>query len=343
MTIRISAALLLLVFGACQSTEKPEPDEPVDGLEVTDFTLGFKDTSDAEEGDGMIAVGDLPEKYIDLLEAWKHGGFVWEVKRSEALSDPELAAFLVDNLIVLLVDEYRSIQAGIRDRGGAVALAKNVAFERATEELVICGTPAAEALAETLALTGDNFAILAKDVLMKLGTAGAPPVAKLLEREKAAVRFRAADALGRLPGAGEQEADVLARMRSAATADESNLVRVRATTSLGERGLWSQVGRSTGNVDLEPYRLALEQCLVNSSEEVRIAAANALRTLGDRRAIKALIGSATAAGKADQTPELRQHVATLKALAGVDNGWDMIEWERWWNENRATIEASRGF
>ena len=198
-------------------------------------------------------------------------------------------------------------------------------------------------MAETLALADDLLATLSKDVLMQMGTAGAPPVSALLDREKAAIRFRAAESLGRLPSAGMAESAVLARMGKAAQEDASDLVRVKATTAIGERGLWSQIGRPTKEINMQPYRLELETCLVNSSEEVRIAAAKAMRSLGDRRGVGALIDAATSAGKAERTRELKAHADALASLAGVSHGWDMNAWRLWWRDNKEGIDATRGF
>ena len=330
-------------MGACQSAEPELPTDVEAGLAVEDFQLGTERNRGGENTGGMVAVENIDEKYVDLLAAWRQGGFVWEIKRSEALGDPELTTFLVDNLLVLLFEEYRGIQKGIAQRGGAVSLAKNPIFERTREELILCGPPAADALAETLALADDLLATLAKEVLMQMGTAAAPPVSALLDREKAAIRFRAAESLGRMPSAGMSEAAVLRRLGRAAQEDASDLVRVKATTAIGERGLWSQIGRPTDEINTEPYRLELETCLGNSSEDVRIAAAKAMRNLGDRRGIGALIAAATAAGKAERSLELKAHVDTMVSLAGVDHGWDMNKWRLWWRDNQVGIEATRGF
>ncbi len=336
-------ALLALAMGACQSPKPAAPTDVETGLDVDDFQLGVGEGHSDQNTGGMVAVDKIEGKYSDLLMAWKQGGFVWEIKRSEALGDPELTTFLVDNLLVLLFEEYRGIQAAIAARGGAVSLAKNPTFERTREELILCGAPAAEALAETLALADDLLATLSKEVLMQMGPAAAPPVSVLLDREKAAVRFRAAESLGRLPSAGMTEGTVLERLGKAAQEDVSDLVRVKATASIGERGLWSQIGRPTDEINLEPYRLELEACLENSSEGVRIAAAKAMRSLGDRRGVEALIDAATSAGKADRTRELKAHADALASLAGVDHGWDMNEWRLWWRDNREGIDATRGF
>jgi hypothetical protein len=337
MTIRKDIGLLLLSLAllGCQSQDSQHAQGTSDieeGLDAEDFVLGADVGSNIDKSGGMIAVDDLPEEYRDLLEAWKLGGFVWEVKRSEALSDPALTAFLIDNLLVLLFEDFSSTQSSAYQNGRNVPVAKQATIERTLKELVLCGKPAAEALAETLAYSGDVFASLSTEMLMEFGREAAPPVAALLDRDKAAIRLRAATALGRLPSAGRNEVTVLARLKTAATEDSSDLVRVRATSSLGERGLWAQVGRSSGSVDLEPYRKALEECLLNPSEGVRSASASGLSTLGDQSAIPALIAAATTAGKADRMGELRAHASSLKSLSGEDFGWDMNEWRAWWRD-----------
>ena len=337
------ATLLTLGLGACQSPQAGGPTDVEAGLDIEDFQLGLGEEFGDTNTGGMVAVDNLDEKYSDLLLAWKQGGFLWEVKRSQALGDPELTTFLVDNLLVLLFDEYRAIQVNSAVPGSVTTLARNPVFDRTCNELILCGEPAAEALAETLALSGDLMADLSQEVLMKMGAAAAPPVCALLDREKAAVRYRAASSLGRLPSAGMSEAAVLQRMGKAARDDASDLVRVKVTESIGERGLWSQMGRPTADIDTAPYRLELEACLANSSETVRIAGAKAMESLGDRRGIGALIQAAAAAGTADRTRELKTHADTMAALAGVDHGWDMNKWRLWWRDNKDGIDATRGF
>mgnify|MGYP002628451095 CR=1 FL=1 len=336
MTIRINVGLLLLPLAllGCQGPGTAEATDVERGLDADDFVLGTREDSGRDKTGKMIAVGELPESHQSVLEAWKVGGFVWEVKRSEALADRELAAFLVDNLLMLLIDEYRAIKSGVHDQGGAANLGQGASFERTRAELILCGAPAAEALAETLAIANEAFAALSKEILMELGRDAAMPVAALLDRDKAAVRLRAAIALGRLPSAGADEGEVIAKMQATAMGDGSDIVRVRATSSLGERGLWAQVGLPSGSVEMEPYRSALEECLKNSSEEVRRTAASGLSTLGDQRGIPALIEAAAAAGKADRMVELRSHVSALRSLSRKNFGLDMVAWRTWWRESK---------
>ena len=135
MTIRKDIGLLLLSLAllGCQSQDSQHAQGTSDieeGLDAEDFVLGADVGSNIDKSGGMIAVDDLPEEYRDLLEAWKLGGFVWEVKRSEALSDPALTAFLIDNLLVLLFEDFSSTQSSAYQNGRNVPVAKQATIER---------------------------------------------------------------------------------------------------------------------------------------------------------------------------------------------------------------------
>src|SRR5206468_12037661 len=55
---------------------------------------------------------ELPAKQRAVLEAWRAGGSRWEDERARVQADPDLAQFLVDNLIVQMVRSFDRSELG---------------------------------------------------------------------------------------------------------------------------------------------------------------------------------------------------------------------------------------
>ena len=217
--LRALALLGFLAVAACQSAGT---DETIDGLTTDDLVLGG---DGAEDTGKVVGVKELPPRFQAILDAWKAGGFVWEVKRSEVLSDPEETRFLVDNLVLAMFDEARSMQRAQSEFIPAKQFERSLA--RIKSELAACGPVAAQAMAEILAV-GDDFAsAMARDVLSNLSADAAPAVAALLDRDKAVVRYRALEALSKLPNARAGEPAVLARLAEVAQDDRAEVVAPR--------------------------------------------------------------------------------------------------------------------
>lgn len=307
-----------LALAACQSAGT---DDTVDGLTTDDLVLGGNGSEDTGK---VVGVEELPPRFQEILDAWKAGGFVWEIKRSEVLSDPEETRFLVDNLVLAMFDEARSMQRAQSEFIPAKKFEQSLA--RIKGELAACGPVAAQAMAEILAV-GDDFAsAMARDVLSNLSADAAPAVVQLLDRDKAVVRYRALEALSGLPNAREGEAAVLARLADVAHNDRAEVVRAQACTTMGERGLFSQSGRTMAQVDFKPWARAIEGALTDKSEEVRKAALGALSYLGERTSVPAVV----AAGERGSDLERTAARKALESITGKRYGLDWVAWKQWW-------------
>ena len=316
--LRALALLGFLAVAACQSAGT---DETIDGLTTDDLVIGG---DGAEDTGKVVGVKELPPRFQAILDAWKAGGFVWEVKRSEVLSDPEETRFLVDNLVLAMFDEARSMQRAQSEFIPAKQFERSLA--RIKSELAACGPVAAQAMAEILAV-GDDFAsAMARDVLSNLSADAAPAVAALLDRDKAVVRYRALEALSKLPNARAGEPAVLARLAEVAQDDRAEVVRAQACTTLGERGLFSQSGRTLAQVDFTPWARAIEGALTDDSEVVRKAALGALSYLGERSSVPAVI----AAGERGVDLERTAARKALESITGQRFGLDWKAWKQWW-------------
>ncbi|MDF1800798.1 MAG: HEAT repeat domain-containing protein [Planctomycetota bacterium] len=346
-----SALVLVLVASACAgSPSKGTGADPEEQLAVSDFRPDLVRTgagSDAE----VLSVDELPEEHREVLEAWRTGGFTWAIKRGDVLSDPALTSFLVDNLLLLVFEEHQAIRgiakaarasdAEVEVQGDQLA-ARRAAYARARAELPRLGKVAAEAVAAATGLGDDTLFALVKDILADMGPDGAPAVAGLLQSPSALVRYRAASMLGRLPSAGLEEPEVYTALQAAAENDASEIVRVQATRALGERGLWASAGRNLTEVDLAPSRLALEACLDDDAEAVRLEAIGGLSLLGDRRAVEALLTFGRDARRDQRLRDLSAAGKTIRSLTGKDLGVDVDAWAAWWETNEEAVEAAGG-
>jgi len=313
-----------LVLAACGATEPA----PLEGdLSREDLVVGTADEGDAGEADtgGVVQVAALPERYQEILDLYRAGGLTWTMERASVLSDPDETRFLVDNLMLAMFEQARAIQRAQKQLASSKAHEQSLA--RIHDELVACGPPAAEALAEVLAVGDDFFAAMARNVLERMGADAAPAVAGLLERDKAVERYRALQALAQLPGARDLEPAVCAAIRGVATGDEVELVRAEAAKTLGERGLFAQSGLTTNEVDFQPWIDALIATLDDPSDLVQKNALYGLAFLGERSAVPAVI----AAGRSGTQVVQIEARKTLQALTGERFGLDWNAWQVWWN------------
>lgn len=323
MIARLRLLLPPLALVACGSTEPA----PFDGdLSREDLVVGTADELDpgtADTGE-VVQVQALPERYQEILDLYRAGGLTWTMERATVLSDPDETRFLIDNLMLAMFEQARAIQRAQKQLASSKAHEQSLA--RIHDELVACGPPAAEALAEVLAVGDDFFAAMARNVLERMGADAAPAVAGLLERDKAVERYRALQALARLPGARDLEPGVCAAIRAVATGDAVELVRAEAAKTLGERGLFAQSGLAASEVDFQPWIDALVATLEDESELVQQQGLYGLAFLGERAAVPAVIEAGRGGTQLVQI-EARK---TLQALTGERFGLDWDAWQVWW-------------
>ena len=314
---------LALALAACGSTE---PAPPEGDLSREDLVVATADEGASANTGEVVGVAALPERYQEILDLYRTGGLTWTMERATVLSDPDETRFLVDNLILAMFEQARAIQRAQSQLASSKVPEQSLA--RVHDELVACGPPAAEALAEVLAVGDDFFAAMARNVLERMGADAAPAVAGLLQRDKAVERYRALQTLARLPGARDLEAGVCAAIRAVATGDEVELLRAEAAKTLGERGLFAQSGLAAGEVDFQPWIDALIVTLTDESELVRKEGLYGLSFLGERSAVPAVI----AAGRSGTQLVQIEARKTLQALTGERFGLDWNAWQIWWDQ-----------
>jgi len=265
----------------------------------------------------VVSAAELPAREREVWERYHAGGSDWEAERARVLADPELACFLVDNLLRELI---RSYDASRLAHAGELP----GPFERAAAELVLLAPSSTAVLAEALALHDGIVAFLAADLLARIGAPALEPVTAKLAHRQPEVRRRAAELLGRLPHAGENEARIEESLGARAEKDEAWIVRAQAAQALGSRGAHhAHKGYAAG---------VLSRCLADPDTAVAQSAANALRTLGEPRAIPILIDALERSASRGDVAALRATQATLHELSGQTLDRTAEEWRSWWRE-----------
>lgn len=280
-----------------------------------------------QETRGGVSIGELSAAERGALEAWRAGEEAWLARRAAIVADPDLAAFLVDNLVVVMV---RSYDAGHLPREGP----PERPFERARAELVRLAEHSAPVLAELLVVGDGVVAYLAGEVLGRLGAElAAPAVAERLGATQPEARRRSAEVLGRLGSAGPGEGAVRQRLAALLVSDPEWFVRAQAARALGAR-----CAREPGGPAIEAVRGALERGLWDEDPEVRASAATALVGLGDLGAVPELVrrlGRASRDGA--ELSELRALQSALRRLTGVGRDLDVAGWRAWMDQNAAAL------
>ncbi|MBL8859447.1 MAG: HEAT repeat domain-containing protein [Planctomycetes bacterium] len=270
--------------------------------------------------DAIVRARDLPERHRAVLEAWQKGERAWEVERDAVRADPELARFVVDNLLIEMVQAFdRSRISKPGEKAGP--------FERAQRELVLLAEHSTPLLAQSLALKDGVIGFLAADTLTKIGARAVPDVAALLADKHTEARRRAAELLGRLPSAPEGEPSVLEALAARLEKDEAWIVRAQAALALGARG---------ARQDHKGFALArLSTALADEDATVAESAAKALGELGEVRAVPRLIDGLSAAVTAGRPGVVDALNKSLMRLSGSATKKDVAQWRAWWKAHDA--------
>jgi HEAT repeat protein len=261
-----------------------------------------------------------------LLDAYAAGGDTWEAARAQALADPALESFLVDQLVLRMVKSYDQIARP----GAADASAQ---FDRAQGELARIGAPAAGVLAGLLAVSDGVVATLSATTLERIGRPAIPAVLPLLGSSSLRTRQRAAELLGELPHAADDEPAVRAALVERLRSDPDWVVRAHAASALGARGARDRV--------TEPARRALTAALADRDPAVAEAAAAGLAELGDPLAVPLLLEALGPAAERGDLRIVRACQGALMAVTGEAAERDLEGWTRWWYENRDQLMRSK--
>lgn len=279
-------------------------------------------TSRSNSSATVVKAEDLPERHRAVIAAWKKGGAVWEIEHENVVRDPELSRFVVDNLIIEMV------QAFDRSRIAATGKAEGP-FERAQRELVLLGEHSAPELVELLALKDGVVAFLASDTLVKIGAPANEGARRLLDEPNPEARRRAAELLSKLPNAGADEPKVLEALGARVEKDEVWIVRGQAALALGARGSrHKHKGYALG---------VLVRALEDADVSVGESAAHAIATLGEPRAIPKLADALPRAAKSGRVSVVAAIEAALAALSGEKRRLEPDGWHRFWKEHETEL------
>lgn len=278
--------------------------------------------TEAARAESVVKPEDLPERHRRVLEAWKKGGAAWEIEREAVRADPELSRFVVDNLMVEMVQAFeRSRIAGPGRAPGP--------FERAQNELVEMREHSTAFLAEFLPVRDGIVSFLAAQTLERIGAPAVPVVAKVLDDERPESRRRAAELLGRLPVDAAVEPAVLESLGRRAEKDDEWIVRAQSARTLGLRAArLPQKGFALGVL----LRVALDE-----DASVATAGAGALGDLGEVRGIPRIAELLPRAGAAGRPGVVDALQASLARLSGDTTRRDAAGWRAWWRENEARL------
>ncbi len=270
----------------------------------------------------VVKEADLPAQHRAVLDAWKKGGAAWEVEREEVRKDPDLARFVVDNLVLDMV------QAFDRSRLAATGHAPGP-FERAQAELIELHDHSTDLLAGLVGVRDGVVAFLAADTLEKIGAEANDPVAKLLEDSSDETRRRAAELLGKLPPSPSGEPRILEALGKLAEHDKSWIVRAQSARALGSRGSrQSAKGFAAG---------VLSRAMSDEDETVASSAAQALGELNEPRAIPRMIDAMESSAAQGRPGLLKAIQTSIAKLAGDTKSRDVRAWRAWWRDHEAEL------
>lgn len=273
----------------------------------------------------VVELAKLPSAHQELLRAYGAGGSDWDLAREQALDDPALTQFLVENLFLELVRAHRAL-------GGVDGERAQRARDRARTELARLGAPAAPTLAAALEVADDVTAELAAQTLGAIGRPALGAIVELLARSQGNARQRAAYALARMPHGAREEPRVREALVEAG-GDREWFVRAQVARALGARG--------ARDVETAPWRAALEKLLADDDEAVVEAAATGLVELADPQAIGALVQALTRSSDGGQMLPFKAIQEALVRLSGAGPQPSVEAWRAWWRANRARLERGR--
>lgn len=284
------------------------------------LSLGSACASGGQPVEPLTPEAELPESYRQAWRAWYEESEEWPRLREQVSEDPELAAFLVDNLVRVMVRFYD--HAALAERGELPG-----PFERARRELVYLGPHSAPVCIELVVVGDGPVAFLASDVLDSIDDPRwTLPVAERLAAEDARERRRAAGLLALLPHARGDEEVVWDLLEVAALTDAEWSVRAQAVETVGVRAALAR--------ELSRPRRILSLALADDDSKVVQTACAALGSTRDPRAVPAVINlleKLEREGRNVGTARAAQ--ACLCALTAESREREVAEWRSWWREN----------
>ncbi len=277
-----------------------------------------RDASKPPERPAGVPVSQLPESHRALIEAYGAGGETWEEARKQALLDPELERFLVENLVLEMLRAFAATT------GPEPARAMH-ACERAQAELVRLGEASVPVLTALREISDEVSAELAFQTLERIGRPALSAALGMSDSPEAKARYRGAHLLGLLP-ASSDDAEIDRKLAALLARDPEWIVRAEAALVLGKRAASAD--------ERETARKALEAGLGDPDPAVSRSSARALATLGDPRAIPALIRTLEQAAREGQPQQLQACQEALCVLTGLPRPLALEGWRDWWLDHR---------
>ncbi|WP_419192256.1 HEAT repeat domain-containing protein [Engelhardtia mirabilis] len=270
------------------------------------------------EGPKRVSFDQLPPEYRAALAAYDEGGETWSATREQALANPDLARFLVDNLSVKMVRSFETAKMGSPE-------ARNFPFQRAQSELVLMAQYSLPLMTGMVATDDEILAHLGAETCARIGVSALEPAIELLGHERSQVRRRAADLLGRLPSAGEGELELIAALARTASDDPDWVVRAQAVRAL--------TARAGHQLRIGALREALERATRDRDPAVAGEGARGLGHLGDLEAIPTLLSTLERAYEDGEMTLWNDTQDALVALAGGPKR-DLAGWRQWSKDQR---------
>jgi len=264
---------------------------------------------------------ELPEAYRRAWRAWYEESPEWPTLRDEVEEEPALAAFLVDNLVRVMVRYYES--GALAQRGDLPG-----PFERARRELVRLAPYSAPVCLELVMVADGPVAFLATDVLLAIDDPRwtLPAAERLAEGDEKA-RRRAAKLVAQLPYAGDDEPRVIDLLERAVVGDEEWSIRLQAVEAVGARANLAP--------ELSRARTVLCRALLDEDSTVVRTALAALSRLGDARAVPALINLLDRVEREGRdVGTFRETQSCLRTLTGHVEEQGAAAWRKWWAAHR---------
>jgi len=263
----------------------------------------------------LTPVSELPEPHRELLLAYGRGGEAWRTRREALLDEPELARFLVDNLVREML---RAFDASEFAKAGDT----DVPFERAQNELVFLQRYSVPVLVELLAIGDGVSTFLCAQTLERVGRPAVVGVTHGLEHEGREARRRAAELLGVLPNAQAGEPWVQEALGQRMLDDPEWIVRAQAAQALGRRAARSQdVSYALGH---------LAQATGDPDPTVARSAAKGLAGIGDPRAMPVLLRYLERALGGDRPADIRAAQEALREVSGDRRARTPADWRGVW-------------
>lgn len=268
----------------------------------------------------LRSVSELPEAYSKLWLAFRGQTQEWPELRAAAMGNPGQEAFLVQNLVRTLLQGLQLRQADKLSTKGARLC------QRASEELMSLGRPAADALTELLSISRGEVTNLARDLLGRMGVEALDALlVQLVREELLSARRQAASLLAEMPfGLDGRQQRVREALVTRLRQDSDWLVRKHSARALARRGV-----RDTS---VKEARRALCAALSDEDFDVRHEAILGLLRLGDLGCVPALINLLERSSLNADPGGMAQAQTALMRITGTETRRAPMEWRTFWRD-----------